>query len=157
MFLKQIIIGNVKWILYNYLEWKRLWGKWNEQPQIKPKVGLHLKEVMLCTWYDWKWVLYYELLLENKTKQKTNSRKYCSQLDQLKAVLNSKLWNYSKENAWSSIRLTQDPVFLWWLGKNCDSFTVKFCFIHCIHQKLHLKISIYFSLYFLIYLLLIEG
>ena len=26
-FLKQIVIGNVKWMLYNYLEWKRLWGK----------------------------------------------------------------------------------------------------------------------------------
>ena len=41
-------------------------------------------------WYflwDWKVVLYYELLLENKT---INSKKYCSQLDQLKAALNKK-------------------------------------------------------------------
>ena len=35
----------------------------------------------------WKGVLYYELLLEN---QKINSNKYCSQLDQLKAVLDEK-------------------------------------------------------------------
>ena len=39
---------------------------------------------MLCTWWDWKGVLYYELLLENQT---INSNKYCSQLDQLKAAL----------------------------------------------------------------------
>ena len=35
---------------------------------------------MLCTWWDWKGVLYYELLPEN---QMINSNKYCSQLDQL--------------------------------------------------------------------------
>ena len=39
---------------------------------------------MLCIWWDWKGVLYYELLLENQT---INSNKYCSQLDQLKAAL----------------------------------------------------------------------
>ena len=42
---------------------------------------------MLCTWCDWKGVLYYELLPENQT---INSNKYCSQLDQLKAALNEK-------------------------------------------------------------------
>ena len=38
-------------------------------------------------WWDWKGVLYYELLAENQT---INSNKYCSQLDQLKAALNEK-------------------------------------------------------------------
>ena len=42
---------------------------------------------MLCIWWDWKGVLYYELLPENQT---INSNKYCSQLDQLKAALNEK-------------------------------------------------------------------
>ena len=42
---------------------------------------------MLCIWWDWKGVLYYELLLENQT---INSNKYCSQLDQLKAALGKK-------------------------------------------------------------------
>ena len=41
----------------------------------------------MCIWWDWKGVLYYELLLENQT---INSNKYCSQLDQLKAVLDEK-------------------------------------------------------------------
>ena len=42
---------------------------------------------MLCIWWDWKGVLYYELLLENQT---ISSNNYCSQLDQLKAELNKK-------------------------------------------------------------------
>ena len=81
-------MGNEKWILYNNVEWKRSWGKWNEPPPTTPKAGLHPKKVMLCIWWDWKGVLYYELLPENQT---INSNKYCSQLDQLKAALNEKL------------------------------------------------------------------
>ena len=42
---------------------------------------------MLCIWWDWKGVLYYELLLENQT---INSNKYCSELDQMKAALDEK-------------------------------------------------------------------
>ena len=45
------------------------------------------KKVMLCIWWDWKGVLYYELLPEN---QMINSNKYCCQLDHLKAALNKK-------------------------------------------------------------------
>ena len=41
----------------------------------------------MCRWWDWKSVLYYELLPENQT---INSSKYCSQLDQLKAALDEK-------------------------------------------------------------------
>ena len=80
-------MGNKKLILYNNVEWKRSWGKWNEPPPTTPKAGLHLKKVLLCMWWDWKGVLYYELLPENQT---INSNKYCSQLEQLKAALNEK-------------------------------------------------------------------
>ena len=38
----------------------------------------------MCIWWDWKGVRYYELFLEN---QLINSKKCCSQLDQLKAAL----------------------------------------------------------------------
>ena len=41
----------------------------------------------MCVWWDWKGVLYYEILPENQT---INSNKYCSQLAQLKAALNKK-------------------------------------------------------------------
>ena len=79
--------GDEKWILYNNVERKRSWGKRNEPPPTTPKVGLHPKKVMLCMWWDWKGVLYYELFPENQT---INSNKYCSQLDQLKAALDKK-------------------------------------------------------------------
>ena len=82
-FLKQIVTGDEKWILYNNVGWNRSWGKQNEPPPNSLKAGLHPKKVM-CVWWDWKGVLYYELLLES---QMINSNKYCSQLDQLKAVL----------------------------------------------------------------------
>ena len=78
---------NEKGILYNNVEWKRLWGKQNETPPTTPKAGLHPKKVKLCRWRDWKGVLYYELLPENQT---TNSNKYCSQWDQQKDALDKK-------------------------------------------------------------------
>ena len=42
---------------------------------------------MLCIWWNWKGVLYYELLLENQT---INYNKYWFQLYQLKAALYKK-------------------------------------------------------------------
>ena len=64
-FLKQIVTGDEKWILYNNVELKRLWGKQSEPPPTTPKAGLYPKKVMLCIWWDWKGVLYFELLPEN--------------------------------------------------------------------------------------------
>ena len=64
-FLKRIVMGDEKWMLYNNVEWKRSWGKQNEPPPTTPKVGLHPRKVMLCIWWDWKGVLYYELLPKN--------------------------------------------------------------------------------------------
>ena len=58
-FLKQIVTGNEKWILYNNMEQKSSWGKLNELPATTPKAGLQPKKVMLCIWWDWKRVLYY--------------------------------------------------------------------------------------------------
>ena len=73
-FLKQIVTGDEKWVLYNHAERKRTWGKRNEPPPTTPKASLHPKKVMLCIWWDWKGVLYHELLPENQT---INSNKYC--------------------------------------------------------------------------------
>ena len=79
-------MGDEKWILYNNVEQKKAWGKQNEPPPSTPKASLHSKKVM-CIWWDWKVVLYYELFPENQTISTT---KYCSQLDQQKAALNEK-------------------------------------------------------------------
>ena len=86
--LKQILTDDEKWILNNNVEWKRFGDEQKEPPPTIPKArSLHPKKVMLCTWWDWKGVLYYELFLKTQTR---HSSKYCSQLDQLKAELNEK-------------------------------------------------------------------
>ena len=63
---------------------KRSWGNWSEPPPTTPKASLHPKMVMLCIWWDWKGVLYAELLPENQT---ISFNKYCSRLEQLKTAL----------------------------------------------------------------------
>ena len=87
-------MGDEKWILYNKVEQKRSWDKQNEPPPTTPKAGLHPKKVMLCIWWDWKGVLYYEFLQENQTM---NSNKYYSHLDQLKAALDKKVSGISQQ------------------------------------------------------------
>ena len=138
-FLKQIMMGYEKWILYN-VEWKRSWGEQNEPPPTAPKAGLLPKKVLLCVRWDRKGALYYELLPED---QSMNS-KYCSQSDQLKAALDEECPELA-ENSFSSIRITQDCMFAWWPGKNCYSLVGEFWFICLTHQTLHLRISIYFG------------
>ena len=80
-------MGNEKQILYNNVEWKRLWGKWNESPLTTLEPSLQLK-VMVYIWWSWKGILYCKLLPENQT---FHSSKYCSQLDQLKSELEKRL------------------------------------------------------------------
>ena len=46
-FLKQIVMDDEKWILYNNVERKRLWGKRDEPPPNTPNAGLHPRKVML--------------------------------------------------------------------------------------------------------------
>ena len=56
LFLKQLMTGHEKWILYNNVDWRRSWGKRNELPPTTPEARLHPK-VMLCLQWDWKGVL----------------------------------------------------------------------------------------------------
>ena len=48
-FLKQIVTGDEKWILYNNVEWKRSWGKRKEPPPTTPKAGIH-PEKLICVY-----------------------------------------------------------------------------------------------------------
>ena len=66
---------------------KRSWSKRGEPPSTTPKAGLHPKKVMLCIWWNWKEIVYYELLSNNET---IDSDKYCSQLDKLKVEITKK-------------------------------------------------------------------
>lgn len=86
-FLNRMVTGDEKWIVYNNVKRKRSWSKKDEAPLTTAKAGLHPKKVMLCIWWDYKGIIYYELLPENQT---INSDKYCSQLDELKRAIDRK-------------------------------------------------------------------
>ena len=86
-FLKRLVTGDEKWILYENPEWKRSWSQRNQPPQRCAKPGLHPRKVLLCVWWDYKGILYFELLSSGDT---INSDKYCTQLEKLREVLAEK-------------------------------------------------------------------
>ena len=86
-FLKRIITGDEKWIVYNNIVRKRSLSKRDEPPQTTSKVELHQKKIMLSVWWDWKGVVFFELLPKNET---INSDVYCRQLNKLNAVVTEK-------------------------------------------------------------------
>ena len=86
-FLKCLITGDEKWITYDNDVRKRSWSKRDERAQTVAKPSLTPRKVMLCIWWDWKGVVYYELL---PTGQTINSELYCQQLERLSAALKEK-------------------------------------------------------------------
>ena len=83
-FLKRIITGDEKWIVYNNVSRKRSWSKHGEPAQTTSRADIHQKKVMLSVWWDWKGVVYFELLPGNPM---INSDVYCQQLDKLKTAI----------------------------------------------------------------------
>lgn len=86
-FLKRLVTGDEKWILYDNFKRKRSWSKVGEPPSTSVKASLHPKKVMLCVWWDFKGIILYELLSEKET---INSDKYCSQISELKQAIEQK-------------------------------------------------------------------
>ena len=76
--LKRIITGDEKWIVYNNVVRKRPWFKRDEPPQTTLKAELHQKKIMLSVWWDWKGMVFFELLPRNQT---INSDIYYRQLN----------------------------------------------------------------------------
>ena len=65
-FLKQLITGDEKWVVYNYIKRKRSWSKPGEPTQTTSKADIHQKKVLLSVWWDYKGVVYFELLPHNR-------------------------------------------------------------------------------------------
>ena len=86
-FLKRIITGDEKWIVYNNVNRKRSWSKKDEALERQAKADIHQKKVLLSIWWDWKGPVYYELLPKNKT---INSEIYCEQLQRLSDSIQQK-------------------------------------------------------------------
>jgi len=85
-FLKRMITGDEKWIVYNNVSRKRSWNRQDEAPEKQAKAEVHQKKVMLSMWWDWKGPVFYELP-KNKT---INSDVYCEQLQKLSDAIAQK-------------------------------------------------------------------
>ena len=66
-FLKRLIIGDEKWVVYNNMKRKRSWSRLREPAQTTSKAGIHQKKVLLSVWWDYKGIVYFELLPPNRT------------------------------------------------------------------------------------------
>ncbi|GFU70822.1 mariner transposase [Trichonephila clavipes] len=61
-FLKRMVTGDEKWVTYDNIVRKRSWSKRGEVAQTVAKPGLTARKVLLCIRWDWKRIIYYELL-----------------------------------------------------------------------------------------------
>ncbi|GFT61776.1 histone-lysine N-methyltransferase SETMAR [Trichonephila clavipes] len=82
-FLKRMLTEDEKWVTYDNIVPKRSWWKRSEVAQTVAKPGLTARKVLLCIFWYWKIITYYELLPYVQT---LNSDIYCQQLDHLKLV-----------------------------------------------------------------------
>ncbi|GFV25248.1 mariner transposase [Trichonephila clavipes] len=62
-FFKYMVTGDEKVFTYDIIVGKRSWSKPGEAVQTVAKPELAVRKVLLCIWWDWKEIIYYELLL----------------------------------------------------------------------------------------------
>lgn len=86
-FLKRLVTGDEKWIVYDNVVRKKSWRPSNEPPGTTSKAGLHPKKIMLSVWWDFKGVIFYDLLPQGKS---IDSTLYCSQLTKLNESIRRK-------------------------------------------------------------------
>lgn len=86
-FLKRLITGDEKWILYRNATQRKSWVRKGTPAAAVPKPEIHQKKVMLSCWWDCKGVVFFELLPAGQT---INTGVYCRQLEDLKAAVATK-------------------------------------------------------------------
>ncbi|XP_076764836.1 histone-lysine N-methyltransferase SETMAR-like [Xylocopa sonorina] len=120
-FLKRIITGDEKWVVYNNVKRKRSWSRKDEPAQSVSKANIHQKK----------------LLPDNTT---INSEVYCHQLDKLNDSLKEK--RPELINRKGSTRIMRDLTQVWSLAKNFYSLNGTYCNIHHILQIWRLPTTI---------------
>ena len=86
-FLKRPITGDEKWIVYNNIKRKKWWSRPREPARTTSKAGIRRKKVLLSVWWDYKGIVYFELLPPNRT---INSVVYIEQLTKLNNAVEEK-------------------------------------------------------------------
>ncbi|KAG6798618.1 teneurin-m isoform X2 [Apis mellifera caucasica] len=86
-FLKQVITGDEKWVVYNNIKRKRWWSRPREPARTTSKAGIRRKKVLLSVWWDYEGIVYFELLPPNRT---INSVVYIEQLTKLNNAVEEK-------------------------------------------------------------------
>ncbi|GFY34318.1 mariner Mos1 transposase [Trichonephila clavipes] len=82
-----MVTGDEKWVTIDNILRKRSWSKCGDVAETVAKPGLTSRKVLLCIWWDWEGIIYYELLPLGQT---LNSDLYCQQLDCLKLATDQK-------------------------------------------------------------------
>ena len=86
-FLKRLITGDEKWVVYNNIKRKRSWSRPREPARTTSKADIRQKKVLLSVWWDYKGIVYFELLPSNRT---INSVVYVEQLTKLNNAVEEK-------------------------------------------------------------------
>ncbi|XP_025161357.1 histone-lysine N-methyltransferase SETMAR-like [Harpegnathos saltator] len=69
-FLERMVTGDENWFVYNDVTREIIWGHSSDLPLIPWKVGLHPKKIMLFVWWDFKGIIYHELLPSELARRK---------------------------------------------------------------------------------------
>ena len=94
---------------------KKLWSKRDEPAQLTSKADIHKKKVIMSVWWDFKDIVYFELLPRN---QNINSNVYCRQLMKLDKEIKEKRPElatrkgviFHQDNARPPVRLGSDAL-----------------------------------------------
>ena len=86
-FLERIVTSDEKWVCYENPERGFQWIDPGQTPLPTAKPGLHPKKAMLCIWWDYQGVIWFDVLEMGQT---VTADLYCRQLDRLSAELKIK-------------------------------------------------------------------
>ena len=116
----------------------------NNRPSTVAKSRLHTKKVFLSICWDWKDIICYELLLQDKI---INFRIYCNQFDKLEIVIVEK-WpelanRRDHDNAKPPIECKKKIVTVWLKHSIVSSVLPRSCFIRLLFVPVIKKIFLW--------------